>query len=163
MMVTASGLLDTDVLLPGDVVVDGATHKPMQVVGYDQRDAAQVDDVWDSDVNQHRYDIAPSADVVELVDIPRGTHYFVPESVQRYPASRLQRVLPEPATQDRRVQEKLVRAVFSHIIADIRARDADTVADAVLTVCRQHWSDGYVDEIAEFAETVPPRHLTADE
>lgn len=151
-MFTAQDLLDGDVLLPGDLVVDDATHKPMFVTGYDTRPVEEVSEVWDSNVNRYKYDIHPGDRVVELVNAPTGTHYFVPESVERYPAKRLSRHLVEPATSERRPQQKVVRAVVSMLVSDAREMDKETFADAILALCRQRWPDDFVDEIEEFSQ-----------
>jgi len=149
-----SDLLDRDALLPGDVVLDMTSHRPMQVTGYAPHDAIDVQRVWNSNVNQEHYDIEPGENVLELVDVPTGTHYFVPEDMQEYPDVRLGRVLTEPATGQRRVQEKVVRAVMSHLLADLWKHDGGKTADALLAVCRQHWTEEYVSEVAEFAESL---------
>jgi len=155
-MMTADDLLADDTLLPGDVVVDETTHKPMQVTGFDLRPAEQVDEVWQSSVNQHKHDLDPDATVMELVDIPTGRRYFVPEDVSRYPVQRLDRVLTEPATTDRRVQAKVVRAVLAHLVADARDRGYSDMADGMLALMEAHFTDRYAGEIEEFSQTVPP-------
>lgn len=155
MIVTADDVLDDDVLLPGDVVTDAATHRPMQVVGYDHRTAEQVEEVWESDVNQQWLDLDPDGDVVELVSIPRGDRYFVPTDVERFPVERLQRVLTEPATGECRTQRKVVRAVLAHLVSDARSLDHEGLDEVLLALFRRHWSDEFVDEIEEFAGTVP--------
>lgn len=151
-----SDLLDRDTLLPGDVVLDMTSHRPMQVTGVSRRDACDVQRVWNSDVNQEYYGLDPEENVLELVDVPTGTHYFVPEEKQEYPEVRLGRLLTEPATGDRRVQEKLVRAVVSHLLADLRMVYGDDYADAVESVFRNHWTGGFADEVTEFADTLGP-------
>jgi hypothetical protein len=154
-MMTARDLLDGDALLPGDVVVDKTTHRPMQVTGYEQRNAEQVPEVWESNVNQHGLSLDPEASVIELIDLPTGNHYYVPEEIERFPTDRLMRIITEPATDERRVQEKVVRSVMAHLLSDLRTHDDGIVAaSALLDVCQTHWGDEYVSEVAEFAELV---------
>lgn len=150
-MMSAGDILQDDVLLPGDVVVDSDTHRPMQVTGYDPRDAENVPEVWNSDVNRHHYDLSPDASVIELIETPTGRRYFVPDAVQLYPEDRLKRVLPEPPTQERRPQQKVVRAVLAHLVSDARQRGHENVADAILALCKDHWSGSFVHEIDEFS------------
>lgn len=153
-MMAIGDIARRDALLPGDVVLDMQNHRPMQVTGYESAPAREVPEVWQSNINQEYHEIEPNEDVLRLVDIPTGSHYFVPEEVNRYPECRLGRVLTSPATGERRVQQKVVRAVLAHVVADMRSRDAQSVADAVLSVCREHWSDTFVSEISEFADSV---------
>jgi hypothetical protein len=151
-----TNLLDRDALLPGDVVLDMTSHRPMQVTGVSRRDAADVQRVWDNDVNQEYYDLDPDENVLELVDVPTGSQYFVPQDTKQYPEVRLGRLLTEPATGDRRVQEKVVRAAMSHLLADVREVYGDNYADAVKSVFHNHWTGEFADEVAEFADTLGP-------
>lgn len=149
-------LLSEDTLLPGDVVVDEATHRPMQVTGYDLRGAESVPEVWESDVNRHSYDIDPDADVMELVKLPMGDRYFVPDSPIKFPAVRLKRVIPEPATGDRRVQQKVVRSILSHLLADARWNAPDGFAAEFTTLLRRNFEDEFVGEVEDFSEREDP-------
>lgn len=161
-MITADNLLDGDVLLPGDVVVDKANHKPMQVVGYDLRNAEQVPAVRDSTVNEHRYEVDEESLMVETIDLPRGQRYFVPEDVKVYPEERLDPVLTRPATGERRPQAKVFRSMMAHLLGDLYVRGHEKMADGLLALMRDHFSEDYVDEIAELADEMTNR-LEADE
>lgn len=147
-------LRNDDALLPGDVVLDMANHRPMQVTGYDTRPACDVEEVWESETNHEYFDIDSDERVIELVDVPTGSHYYVPEDIRLYPRSRLGRLVTESATGDRRVQEKLVRVVMAHIIADLRELGCDNAADDVTVVVNEHWDDEYVSDIVGLSETV---------
>lgn len=151
-MLDVDDLLHDDALLPGDVVVDANNHKPMYVTGISTRDAVDVPAVWQSDINKHYHDIDPDETVMELVDIPTGHHYFIPEETRLYPEPRLKRLLTAPATNDRRPQEKVVRAVLANLVADAKDRGQGAVGDAILSLAADRWDDEYVEQIREFAE-----------
>lgn len=155
-MMTADDLQDDDHLLPGDVVVDENTHRPMQVTGFDLRQAKQVDAVWNSNVNQHYHDIQPDDEVMELIGLPTGRRYFVPEDVERFPSIRLKRILTESATGDRRVQEKVVRSVLAHLVADARQQGNEELAQSMLSLMGRHFDDALLGEIDEFANSMSP-------
>lgn len=156
-MMDAQRLLNGERLLPGDVVVDKATHRPMQVTGYDLRRAEDVPEVWNSDVNHHKYGIEEDSTVLELVNLPRGKRYFVPDTVRRFPECRLDRILTEPATEERRTQPKVVRSLLSHLVADARNRGHDSMVTGMVALMREHLTDDFVDEVEEFAETIEAR------
>lgn len=153
-MMTADDLLNDDVLLPGDVVLDMTNHRPMQVTGYSQKSASEVDVVWDSNVNQEFYGLDPGARLVELVSVPTGSHYYIPEGVRTYPEARLGRVLTEPATRERRVQSKVVRSVLSHLVGDLRRRGGENTAEALLKLIEENLSRDFRQEVDEFSRVV---------
>lgn len=147
-------LTDGSAILPGDVVIDSDTHRPMQVTGLEMRRADQIRPVWESNVNRHKYDIEPDASVLELVGLPTGNQYFVPDTVDRYPEVRLDRVLTAPATGERRPQAKVVRSAISHLVNDARYQGHDALADAIIGLCRRNWGREFGDEIEEIAASL---------
>lgn len=150
----ADDVIDPAALLPGDVVQDKATHKPLQIIGYDLRAAEQVGDVWKSKVNHEVYDIQPDEQVFECVYLPKGERIHVPDDIHRFPACRLERVQSEFPTDDYRVQAVVVRAVLAHLVADLRNRGYEKVADAVLTELNAMLPADYVRSITEMSEVV---------
>lgn len=145
-------LLNENSLLPGDVVLDANNQRPMYVTGISNKDAEDVPSVWNSNVNRHKHDIDPDETVLELVDVPTGSHYFVPEEVNLYPEARLDPLLTQPATGERPPQQKVVRAVLSHLVADAYGTGHESVGDAILALAADNWSEEYVEEIREMAD-----------
>jgi hypothetical protein len=154
MAEAAKDLLDDESLLPGDVVVDGANHRPLLVTGYDTRPARDVPEVWQSDVNQHHLGIGPEETVLETVALPRGNRYYVPTEVEPFPERRLDRIPTEPATNDRRVQQKVVRSVLANLMVAARDNENGIPVDALGTLIRQQFGSRYAGEVEEFADAI---------
>lgn len=142
---------DSDELVPGDVVVDDVSHRVMQVVGRSHKRAENVDAVWNSAVNHHRYDIQPDADLIELVALPTGETYYIPREVVIYPVDRVTRVMPEPATRATRPQLTVARAVLAELVADADDAGYPELANSIVKLVETRYSRDLADDVSEFA------------
>lgn len=147
-------LLDSDAIIPGDVVYDRATFKPLQVVRLRSDTAENVDGVWGNQVNHVYYGIEPDSRVADVVFLPKGERITVPTSVHQFPLERLQRVPTALPTEDYRPQAIVVRAMFAHAYAQMRANHAADAAGELLTAVSELVSDRFADEVEELGDAI---------
>lgn len=153
-LMTRKPLNSPNVIFPGDVVQDRANHKPLQVVDYELRDAEDVPVVWNSEVNQREFEVTPSEQVFQCVYLPQGDRVHIPQETHPFPRSRLRRVPAEAPSDADRVQVSVARSAVARMVADLRRRDHDSIADAVVTVAEETQSPQFARATSELADVL---------
>jgi len=151
---TPNSLQNPDVILPGDVVQDRATHKPLQVIDTEPRQAGRVTVVWESEINHEEYDIQPDEQVFNCVYLPKGERVHTPRDVHPFPQSRLRRVPSEQPSASDRPQAVVVRSFLAEVVADLRDRGAESVADAVAAEVGAIEDSDYALSVTELADVI---------
>lgn len=120
--VTADG--DADAIQAGDVVVDLASGKALQVVSKSATPAGEHDQTR-SDATAEMFDADADEPVFNCVFLPDGERVSPPSKTYAYPESRLLRYPVEDAGDGKRIQHHLIAAILTDLAEAVAGTPAD--------------------------------------